>query len=692
MSKQTSIIKTLINRSFKANKTRNFVAVFAITLTTLMFTSLFVLSQSITKNLQDMNFQQVGHNNHLSFSLVTEEEAEKIISHKAVCNWGKTTVIGLAENEELFGRQVEIRYADENFATSSFAMPSVGRLPQEKDEIALDMLTLDKLGLPYELNQTITLKWRKDMNSSSYTTNTFTLVEYWEGNSVAMASMAWISEAFVQEVCGSISQEAQRQKNQVFGLSQLHVDLYNDRNLEQMGEQILSDVDLTHISFSPNIGYDVLVKQNIMKEVFPMIICMLLVFVSGYLIIYNVFQISVAADIQFYGKLKTLGTSKRQLKKMIYGQANRLSVIGIPIGLLLGYFLGSILVPLMITGLSTKPNVAVNPYIFIGSAVFAWLTVLISCMRPAKIAGKVSPMEALRYNDSDNSEKRKIKKTNNGAKLSKMALSNLGRNKKRTITVICSLTLGLVLLTGINAKNASFDIDKYMSHMVISDFEVKDSSIATLFDTYNPYGTTISNNLVSQINDLQGLENKGQLYSQVVHHKISSSTLANIKNYYNEERISYIKETDPALANSHYDMIESSECDSILYGIDGLILDTFSQDYRIIDGSFNKEKFLSGNYCLAEATSGTEKGNKEIQPTYSVGDVVELNGKQYEVMSIVTNISAVTEGENGKNTFLSFYLPTDAFQKIYPNNTLRKIFFDVDDNFQMQAEEMLINY
>ena len=81
-----------------------------------------------------------------------------------------------------------------------------------------------------------------------------------------------------------------------------------------------------------------------------MAICMVLVFASGYLIIYNIFQISVASDIRFYGRLKTLGTTKRQLKKMIYGQANRLSLIGIPIGLVIGYLLGAVLVPVMITG------------------------------------------------------------------------------------------------------------------------------------------------------------------------------------------------------------------------------------------------------------------------------------------------------------------------------------------------------
>ena len=110
----------------------------------------------------------------------------------------------------------------------------------------------------------------------------------------------------------------------------LHIDLYSDSNLEGAAEQILADTGLSNVSLSPNAAYDSTMNQNINREVLPMAICMVLVFASGYLIIYNIFQISVASDIRFYGRLKTLGTTKRQLKKMIYGQANRLSLIGIP--------------------------------------------------------------------------------------------------------------------------------------------------------------------------------------------------------------------------------------------------------------------------------------------------------------------------------------------------------------------------
>ena len=55
------------------------------------------------------------------------------------------------------------------------------------------------------------------------------------------------------------------------------------------------------------------------------IIGVALIVVTGYLIIYNIFQISVIQDIQSYGQLKTLGTTRRQIKRLINRQALRLS-------------------------------------------------------------------------------------------------------------------------------------------------------------------------------------------------------------------------------------------------------------------------------------------------------------------------------------------------------------------------------
>jgi len=107
---------------------------------------------------------------------------------------------------------------------------------------------------------------------------------------------------------------------------------------------------------------------------------LLLILFTGYLIIYNVFQISVTNDIRFYGLLKTIGTTGRQLKRIIRYQALALSLAGIPVGLLLGWLVGAGLTPAVIGRLNGVTNVvSVNPVLFAASALFALVTVLLSC-------------------------------------------------------------------------------------------------------------------------------------------------------------------------------------------------------------------------------------------------------------------------------------------------------------------------
>lgn len=111
---------------------------------------------------------------------------------------------------------------------------------------------------------------------------------------------------------------------------------------------------------------------------------LLLIIFTGYLIIYNVFQISVTNDIRFYGLLKTIGTTPRQLRQIIRQQALLLSAVGIPLGLLIGWFVGGKLTPVIVDRLNGISHVvSVNPIIFIASALFSLLTVTLSCRKPA---------------------------------------------------------------------------------------------------------------------------------------------------------------------------------------------------------------------------------------------------------------------------------------------------------------------
>ena len=689
MRPQTSILRTLSRRSFRANRRRNLVAILAIILTTMMFTSLFVLSQSMIENMQQMYIQQAGYSSQLSSSLLTDEEADAIAAHPAVAEASRSTVVGVAEN--VSGRQVELRAASADYADSALSLPTEGRMPENADEIALDTITLDKLGLAHQLGESVHLSWTSAPGSDAHETADFILCGVWQGNPAAMASMAWVSEDFAEKLSVGVDQNAARESGSILGLTMLHIDLVDDSDPSGTAEKILADTGLSErVMLSPNIAYDSAVGQNMLRELLPMAICMVLVFVSGYLIIYNIFQISVAADIRFYGRLKTLGATKRQLKKIIYSQARRLCIVGIPLGLVIGYFLGAVLVPFMITSTGGAATVALDPWIFVGAAVFAAVTVRISCLKPARTCGKVSPMEALRYTDAEPLSRRKRKKSHS-ASVRAMAWANLGRNRKRTVLVIASLSLGLVLLSGIYAKNASFDIDKYMSGTVISDFEVEDASIASNFTTYDPQGTTINSALVEKIGDLDGLERAGALYAQVINHEVGESALKNIEHYYNaEERLVVIKATDPGLYDAYSDMLASGSCTAILYGVDGLVVDTLADAQNVLAGNFDKEAFASGGYVVVDA--GPAENADEIAPTYNVGDSVTLGDKTYEVMAIVRDITPITEGKNSDTAdFLGLYIPAEDFRAMYPENTLRKYFFDVAAEDQPAAEQMLLD-
>lgn len=689
MRPQTSILRTLSRRSFRANRRRNLVAILAIILTTMMFTSLFVLSQSMIENMQQMYIQQAGYSSQLSSSLLTDDEADAIAAHPAVAEVSRSIVVGVAEN--VSGRQVELRAASADYADSALSLPTEGRMPENADEIALDTITLDKLGLAHQLGETVHLSWTSAPGSDAHETADFTLCGIWQGNPAAMASMAWVSEDFAEKLSVDVDQNAARESGSILGLTMLHIDLVDDSDPSGTAEKILADTGLSErVTLSPNIAYDSAVGQNMLRELLPMAICMVLVFVSGYLIIYNIFQISVAADIRFYGRLKTLGATKRQLKKIIYSQARRLCLVGIPLGLVIGYFLGAVLVPFMITSTGGAATVALDPWIFVGAALFAAVTVRISCLKPARTCGKVSPMEALRYTDAEPLSRRKRKKSHS-ASVRAMAWANLGRNRKRTVLVIASLSLGLVLLSGIYAKNASFDIDKYMSGTVISDFEVEDASIASNFTTYDPQGTTINSALVEKIGDLDGLERTGALYAQVINHEVGESALKNIEHYYNaEERLAVIKATDPGLYDAYSDMLASGSCTAILYGVDGLVVDTLADAQNVLAGNFDKEAFASGSYVVVDA--GPAENADEIAPTYNVGDSMTLGDKTYEVMAIVRDITPITEGKNSDTAdFLGLYIPAEDFRAMYPENTLRKYFFDVAAEDQPAAEQMLLD-
>lgn len=678
------ILQTLTNRSFRQNRGRNVVAVLAVVLTTMMFTALFTLAQSMGRNMTEMYLRQSGTKAHAGTKQITDEQITQLAAHPDIVHFGKSIVLGTAKNPCLAGRQVELRYGSDQYARDVFAYPTTGRMPEQRDEIALDTQVLARLDIALELGQSVTLEWENG-------TDTFTLCGWWEGNLSSYADMAWVSEIYALEACESVPVP---KDGQMLGMRMMGITFSDTKNIDAKTQKVLRESGLTELSFQTNLAYTPEVQSSILMENLPMYGGMVLVFLAGYLMIYNVFQISVAADIQFYGKLKTLGTTKKQLKKVVYGQGNRLSAIGIPMGLVAGYVLGVLLVPVWIPMKEMQVVVSASPVIFAGSALFSYVTVLVSCMLPARMVGKVSPIEALRYTDSSVSCHKKKKKSRNGAFLLRMAWSNLWRSRKRTIVVLCSLTLGLVLMSYFYAKNASFDVEKYLMDLTVADYQIDDATNdASSF--YDPAGNTISDTMLAEIMGLGesgGVEATGRLYSRQEQMTLGEQTKRSLKAFYNEERLADFASYDPSFPEwkAGFDAAVGGEkCMYTIYGADGLVLDAAADNRYILDGAFDAERFATGQYCLSIGPSMTPG---DVIPAHAVGEKLLIAGREFEVMAALKPLRPMVAGRDSLAFDLSVILPADVFTKLWAGSNLRKFYFNVTDETMEDAQALLSKY
>lgn len=511
------IIRHLSWKSLSANRTRNIVAICAIALTALLFTSLFTIALSINEGFQQANFRQVGGYAHGSFKRMTEEQYNVLKEDPLIAEQGVSRFLG-APSEPPFNKSItEIRSADENYAKFSFATPTTGRLPEEgTDEAAMDTSVLELLGVEPELGKKITLTFDVGANSAKQTTQTFTLCGWWEKDEAMPASEVFIPNSRVDEVLaevGGVTDNMTGTWNMDVMLESgsAHIDADMQQILADNGYQSEDVAAANYIDYGVNWGYT---GANLAENFDPttaifIVVMLLLILFTGYLIIYNVFQISVAGDVRFYGLLKTIGTTPRQIRRMIRQQALLLSVVGIPIGLVLGWLVGKALVPVVISQLDGVSSVtSTSPWIFVGSALFALVTVFISCLRPGRMAGRVSPIEALRYTES--SGRTKGKRTKKKVSIFSMAWANLGRSRGKTIITIVSLALAVVLFQLVVTFVNGFDMDRYVSRSFASDFQIADAGYFQNGELGADW--PLSEDVIAAINAQGGVTSGGRTY------------------------------------------------------------------------------------------------------------------------------------------------------------------------------------
>ena len=617
-------IRRLSLRSLLASRTRNIVAVLAIALTAVLFTSLFTIALSINEGIQQNNFRQAGGWSHGTFKYLTEEQCEELKDDPLIAQWGLRRFVGMPRSAPFNKSHVEIGYSDANQAHWSYCDPVEGRLPLEgTNEAATDTHVLELLGVEPELGAQFTVTFPVDGHE---TTQTFTLCGWWEYDKAVVANHILIPESRVDAILTEVGVTLPGSDNMT-GSWNLDVMLkHGARSIASDLEEILVNhgyqsetLGENNISTGVNWGYTGAQLSDKRDPAVAAIIVgvLALILLTGYLIIYNVFQISVAGDIRFYGLLKTIGTTPRQLRRIIRTQALLLSLIGIPIGLLLGWLLGGVLTPVITARLNGVTTVvSVSPLLFVGAAIFALVTVLISCRRPGRLAGKVSPVEAVRYTEGK-ALKRNGKRSGKGVSLLSMAWANLGRSRGKTLITVLSLTLAVVLLTLTVTFAGGFDMDKYVSNFTASDFILADAGqFQTGGHAFNDE-MEVPEEVIDAVEAQGGITGRGRIYG-----KTAPALEFVTEEYYRsmwgrwntqeqlDSMVAFKERTEDGLLDNQVQ----------LYGMEPFALDHL----KVLEGDLSKLNDPDGSY-IAAVYSDDDYGSPEMDSHWArLGDTVTI--------------------------------------------------------------------
>ncbi|MEL7565062.1 MAG: FtsX-like permease family protein [Dehalobacterium sp.] len=657
-----TIVRSLSKRSFLANKSRNIFALIAIGLTTVLITAVFTIGISLSDGMQQMLIHSYGRITEVDFQYLTEDEARRVSEHPLIEEYGLSRLITVTTEGVFRQAQGELHTADENFAEFTFSKPTTGRLPEAENEIALTSWILDEMNLPRELGQVVHLDFEVAGTPHSMD---LTICGFWDSDlNLQPYGILYISDALADKLLAGVSPAETRLGGGYYGVTKLTANINgNLSELEENVNTILQDtgIDAEAAGVLFNGAYTTTSMDGGIISAMALIIAIILV--SGYLLIYNIFYISVMRDVRFYGLLKTIGTTQKQLRRVVNFQALLLCAIGIPVGLILGYLLGIVLIPVLLGFLSVDYMPAPpNPWIFLFGAVLALVTVLISCHGPAKKAGRVSPVEAVRYTGLAATPAKKSKRGSGGAKIFRMAWSNIFRSRKKASLVIASLSVGLILFNIVYTLVGSFDVNKFLQGHINGDFLIADTDYFSFARPYTP-SYTLSEDLLSDVSKLDGVKTIAKVYYEngftPVEGKIKDGLI-------NSQRRRILAEKPSLTEQEIEEIIERTDfgaygdfINTQVYGFDSYWLDKLEEN--LVEGSFDREKFLSGDYLLLGFDG---EGMVRVGNTVTLSlDGKDGEKRSYEVMgrvnySALNSLSAHFISMPG----FSVYLPFSEFE------------------------------
>lgn len=669
------IIKRITNASIKYNKLRNIFVVIAIVLTTFMISSVFSIGASLIKNYHIMSVRLAETTANVYLPNPKEEQIKAIEKLGISDSIGKEILVGQIVKKDIqkSNGNVFIKYYDkENWQKQ--IIPAIGDVkgnyPTKENEVMMSKKALELLGKDeFKIGDKIKLSYSDNKGSKIKKEFVLSGIYTTYGLKFDTGHMA-VSEQFIKNNNLNVSDNGilsvtfkGSKKNEAPDLLESKIKL-DEGQLYQYCYDRDSEFQKMRMYSVATIG----------------MIGLFIVF-SGYLLIYNIMHIAINKDIHFYGLMKTIGASPKQIKKIVKGQVFRLSTIGIPIGLILGFVVSFILLPMLIstissgTGVDTMPSeISFSPLIFICATLFSLFTISLSCRKPAKIAGNISPTESLRYSGSKVNKQKKNRKSTNGGKLYKIAWYNVFRDKKRAILVFASLFIGIITYLSVNTFLDCLSVENYISKYKKIDFEIQNGKAID---------GKINDRFIKEIKSMEGVES------------VSNFKLSNLQRDINEipdPRAQYGEDSGTLLDEAmrfhkEIEKAHSAYVSPIIVGVDDLAIEKYNDKSNV---KIDVEAFKTGKLALVDSNHFSNKKNKWIIDKNFTKENIVLRGKHknslnFNVTQIVYDYNFLLPDTGSPTVYISLH----QLEKLDKNAVNYKLHINVDKKYEKTIDSKI---
>lgn len=271
-----------------------------------------------------------------------------------------------------------------------------------------------------------------------------------------------------------------------------------------------------------------------------------------------------------------------------------------------------------------------------------------------------------------------------------MAWENLKRNKGRTVAVIISMALSILMINATVSIVSCFDEEKYISSFASSDFSIADASV------YNPgllecIYDGVSFEDIERLKGLSGVTEAGAVFMSETYQDIDGTAWERMKAVYEEHNDWFVRIPEE---KEYYDLAvyEEKRINSHLYGVDKIAFDDMELDTKAIDW----ETFNSGKYAIVSApTEGT--GNDADFAFYKVGEKISVelpdgNVKEYEVIAI-GDVSYAMGPMHSHGLDMNITIPTEEYIKVIPESAgALQLMINVDKENLQEAEDYVEQY